>query len=82
MAFEVFDFGADKKLDAIDLFALCKHNGDLDSEDVFKEAYARDICSIANAIDKKRSGMGMQQMEIGLKLEAMERRLQKFGGSL
>ena len=82
MAFEIYDFGGDKKLDAVDLFALCKHNGDLDSEELFRDAYAKDVCRIADAIDKKRRSLGMQDMEIGLKLDAIERKLQKYGGSL
>ena len=50
MAFEVYDFGADKKIDSVDLFALCKHNGDLESEELFRDAYSKDICCIADAI--------------------------------
>jgi len=75
MAFELYDFGADKKIDAVDLFALCKHNGDLDSEELFRDAYSKDICSIAIAIGKKRKALGMEEMDIGLKLEAIERKL-------
>jgi hypothetical protein len=61
MAFEVYDFGGDKKIDAVDLFALCKHNGDLDSEELFREAYSKDICCIAHAIGRKRKTFGMEK---------------------
>ena len=82
MAFQIYDFGGDKKLDSIDLFAICKHNGDLDSEDLFRDAYSKDICCLAEAIDKKKRAMGMEHMEIGLKLDLIEKKLHKFGGSL
>jgi hypothetical protein len=82
MAFNIYDFGGDKKLDAIDLFAICKHNGDLDSEDLFRDAYVKDICDIADAIDKKKRRLGLENMEIGLKLEQVEKKLAKHGGSL
>jgi len=81
MAFNIYDIGQDRKVDATDLFCLVKIFQKED--DLFFQAFSQDLLVISHAIAVKTKDSGMEDIEVNLKLAAVDKRLQAFaGGSL
>jgi Ca2+-binding EF-hand superfamily protein len=70
LAFNIYDLGQDGQIDSTDLFALLKlfHKDD----ELFFEAFSEDLVTISKVMAAKRSKIGMNNIEVDLKLASVE----------